>query len=144
MMNARPFHRMLLVCGVTLSGCLLGGCGSWSEDPLQSRLEALGRLNQRFQIAKRRPPASETELRDFATSDGAAILAEFQIPDVDTLFISERDGQPFHLYFGKDRERTGLFAHEQQGRDGKRMVAFAGGDIQLLDDGVFRQILPDG
>jgi hypothetical protein len=61
---------------------------------------------------------------------------------VDALFASERDGQPFQVKYGIDSGLGAVIAvvFEQQGKDGMKLVGFTDGSVQTVDESQYRQL----
>ncbi len=96
-----------------------------------------------------RPPASIDELRRHAErSVTPEEIAAFGAAKVDDLFISPRDGQPYKLISlprlppPAAGQRGPVVIYEQQGQEGKRLVAYLGGATEEVDEGQFRQLVP--
>ena len=84
-----------------------------------------------------REPQSADELREWVNEKDPQELGEWQVTDVDSLFISSRDGEPFVIVprskgaVTSDRNR--IVAYEQIGVDGERLVAFDLGQVMEMD-----------
>ena len=129
---------------VTLFALLVGCAGeSTPEDPVSaSRLNILSDAFYRYQTLNRKLPENEQQIRQLLEQQ-MDHLSDSGIGSVDEVFVSERDGQPYTVLFGKDViEHDGrvMIAYEQTGVEGKRLVAFRGG-IEEMDDMVLREIL---
>ncbi|MEN1681364.1 MAG: hypothetical protein AAGJ46_17415 [Planctomycetota bacterium] len=76
-----------------------------------------------------RGPESEDQLKDFLRTDaGAKVKLErmgMTLDDIDSIFISERDGKPFKVRYGLNGIGDHAAVFEAEGVDGKRQVAFA-------------------
>lgn len=86
-----------------------------------------------------RTPKNEQELKD-AISKLDVSLERMNVASIDELFVSERDGQPFVIVFG--RSPQGVVAYEQTGADGVRQVGFKLGNIEEADEARFRELVP--
>lgn len=93
-----------------------------------------------------KPPASEAEFKKYIHSMPPDQLAAMKIEDVDKLFISERDGKPYVILY--DKTITGsegrVMGHEQEGKNGKRLVALSFGQVREVDATEFEKLVPAG
>ena len=66
------------------------------------------------------------------------------VANVDELFISERDGQPYVIFYGKRPAgvHADLVGYEQTGVDGKRFVGFGLGVVEEVDEQRFAELVP--
>ncbi|MDZ7616995.1 MAG: hypothetical protein U1E05_08325 [Patescibacteria group bacterium] len=135
------------------AACLLAlGCGGarrQAEQREESRLKPLALFYGQFTGQHRgRPPASETQLKEFIQAQGPEALASFQVNDVDALFVSERDGKPYVVLYadaakGNPPGPAGapVIAYEQEGAGGLRYVASSMGAVEEVDDARFRELV---
>jgi hypothetical protein len=91
-----------------------------------------------------RPPADEGEFRRILTEAGADALRRAGVGTVDELLVSPRDSQPFVIAYG-DAARPllerGVVAYEQTGVSGRRLVGYALGYVDVVDQQAFDEIL---
>jgi hypothetical protein len=129
------------------------GCGGAQEEAKrreESRLKPLAIFYGQFLGQHRgQPPASETEFREFIRSQGAEALKTFAVPDVETLFVSERDQKPYVIAYGDASKGAPIgpagspvVAYEQVGAAGKRFVASAMGAVEEVDEVRFKELVP--
>ena len=66
--------------------------------------------------------------------------------NLDALFVSDRDGQPFVVRYGVSGGlgATDAVIFEQQGRNGKRQVGFTDGTVEEVDSARYDQLLQGG
>jgi hypothetical protein len=66
------------------------------------------------------------------------------VSDVDELFVSERDGQPYVLFYGPPPAGVGadVVGYEQKGMDGKRYVGYSLGVVSEADEQRFNELVP--
>jgi hypothetical protein len=66
------------------------------------------------------------------------------VSSVDELFKSERDGQPYVIFYGKPPAgaNTDIVGYEQTGADGKRYVGFGLGVVEEVDEQRFAELVP--
>ncbi|MCU0877742.1 MAG: hypothetical protein MUF06_08175 [Pirellulaceae bacterium] len=129
---------------------LAAGCGNPEKVAQESsNLKPLVVLYGQF-IGQHRgkPPADEAEFKAFVQKVDPERLKSFQVTDVDSMFISSRDNQPYVVRYGKLEGPAGpagqpVVAYEQTGVDGKRYVASAIGAIEEVDEETFRKMVPD-
>jgi len=83
-------------------------------------------------------PKNEQELRDFIADDRfqkGFDRAGIDTSDIDALFISDRDGQPFKVKYGIPGSPMGFkdpVVFESEGVDGEVMVAFGGATVEVM------------
>lgn len=108
-----------------------------------SHLKPLSILYGQYQTTNQsRPPANEAEFKKFVSSAGQSLLKQFKT-DTDKVFVSERDGQPYVVFYGKEIPPSGVIAHEREGVGGERVVAYPFGSVGLVDEARFRQLVPN-
>jgi hypothetical protein len=73
------------------------------------------------------------------------MLANAEVQNTDELFISERDGKPFVIFYGQPPNgvANGVIAFEQEGVDGKRLVGYMLGMIEHVDEARFNELVPN-
>ena len=85
-----------------------------------------------------RGPKDEAALREFIADDKnqkGLDRAGIDTSDIDALFISERDGQPFKIKYGVPGSPMGFvepLIFESEGVDGEVMVGFGGATTKLM------------
>ena len=91
-----------------------------------------------------RPPANEMEFKRFIAEKGAPMLERAGMANLDELFVSERDGQPFVVIYGKypPGMTSRIAAYEQNGVGGKRQVGYSAGAVEQIDETRFRELVP--
>lgn len=127
------------------------GCNEQNPPPTpqESHLKALAVCYGKFiQQNKGQPPKDEAEFKAFIQKLGPS-----QIPggaaDLDSLFISPRDRQPYVVRYGLDRSQMmpgpnmPVVAYEQTGLEGKRYVADMVGGVREVDEAKFKELVPD-
>jgi hypothetical protein len=148
--SRRIVRPVLVVAVILLAG--LAGCSSRdpakaTSDPLAKvRLTRLIKFYQMYTALKNKPPANEQAFKDYLRTlpqeeKVAAGIGE----DVDSLLVSPRDGQKYHIEYGTVARPTGqnrALAWEETGQDGKRYVALTMGYVQLYDEETFQQYKP--
>jgi len=144
-------HQISLSVLVAATASLLAvGCGINAQKAEQetSNLKPLMVLYGRY-IGQHRgqPPPNEAAFKDFVKSAGTAELPG-GAKDMDALFTSTRDKQPYVIIYGPSKGSTGpggqpVVAYEQAGVNGRRYVASMLGAIEEVDEGKFRELVPD-
>ena len=94
-----------------------------------------------------RPPPSEAEFKAFVKDpkNAESLKLEFQITNVDDMFISPRDHEPYVVIYGKISTAGGapVVAYEKTGVEGKRFVVNGLGSVEEVDEAKFRNMVPD-
>lgn len=142
-------HLVFAVAGLALAGA------SCSQTPVHApeadKPQLLARLYGTY-INRHRgtPPRHVAELKSFAEALAADELKGIGIhkTDLDGLFTSSRDHKPFVFRkpasFGGRPGPNTVVLHEQDGVNGKRIVAFALGQTETVDAARFKQLVPEG
>jgi len=136
----RPPFASLVRCFAGLSLCLLlvgvVGCGQSRSDRVKavnsSNSKRLSNLYMAYQHNSSgfEGPEDEASFRDFISSlpESSMELFGFTSGEIDQLFVSERDGQPFQIRYkirgAEDGSEPVIF--EKTGVDGVRIVGFTG------------------
>jgi hypothetical protein len=145
-----PGSRTLLQLAIAWC-CLIVpfGCGPSARiadgtDPWASSVGQCARLVERYRVANRgQMPGSEQDLRSFAGGMDAADLKLLGIGAIEGCFVSSRDGRPLAIVLGRLAGRGGdpsVVCHEQEGRDGVRLVGKLGGDVEVADESRFAEL----
>jgi hypothetical protein len=145
----RWYSPLVLLFAATAS-LLAAGCGSNAQKVEQetSNLKPLMILYGRYMGQHRgQPPPNEAAFKEFIKTVGTAELPG-GAKDVDSLFVSTRDKQPYAIIYGPPKGPPGpggqpVVAYEQTGVRGHRFVASLLGAIEEVDDAKFRQLVPD-
>jgi hypothetical protein len=142
-----------------LAGLVLGvGCSKEApmSSPEEVNLKKMTVLFGQFRGQnKGQPPQNAQQFKDFlkkldkGTLDRQGIDAN----NLDQLLVSSRDGKPF---VWRDRKHMGaggapgvgssgmtVMIFEQEGKGGKRMVAYDVGKVEEVDEATFRQLVPE-
>jgi hypothetical protein len=95
-------------------------------------------------------PKNEQVLRDFVASHGIPIknleMMGVDPSNLDNVFKSERDGKPFKIRYGVTGGMgvSDALVFEDQGVDGKKLVAFNGPVVEDVDDARYKDLLEHG
>jgi len=117
-------------------------------EPVESNVKNIAIFYGRYVSQNRgRTPPNEEALKKFIASHPATELAALKITDVEQLFVSPRDNQPYVVRYGAKLPPPGpsgspVIAYEKDGVGGRRFVAFAHAGVEELDDARFRQLVP--
>lgn len=127
-------HSIQVFCLLGVNACLLVliGCGGGQNfsvaDLNRENIQRLRNAYALYETSVGRPPKNEEEFKDFLTSDrGTRIrLDRMGVTQdmVDSIFISERDNQPFVVRYGVSGMGDQAIIFEAQGVGGMRMVGF--------------------
>jgi hypothetical protein len=147
-------RRVSVIAFALSSACFaaFAGCGrSQATAPLGHAGSVLGELTKAYAGHLRasgfKPLADEAELKTILAKAGDGVLKRAGVRSIDDMLVSPRDSQPFVIAYGKAARRLldeGVVAYEQTGVSGRRMVGFALGYVQELDQQAFDQLLPNG
>jgi hypothetical protein len=88
----------------------------------------------------RRPP-NEAALKQYAKRLSPELLAVMGIDDVDAIFVSPRDSQPYVVAYATANASGPILAYERDGADGKRLVSTREGAVQELEEAEFQRLL---
>src|SRR5579884_1909596 len=126
---------------IGLAGCG-GNVGRQVADMNRSNAQRLANLYAAHQNYKGgQGPADEASFKQFIKDFDADKLKMMGVDpnNTDALFVSERDGQPFKIRYkvGGGRGSVDPVVFEQQGKDGKKQVAFTGGKLEEVDDSAY-------
>lgn len=128
-------------------GCavLLSGCNTRSDEVRAkevSHARAIAALYFRATSLLGRPPENEQEFKE-AVSQGQMDLNVLGVDSVDELFVSDRDGQPLVIVYGKTPQGVarGVIGYEQTGKDGVRLVALNNGQVVEADGAKFAELV---
>jgi hypothetical protein len=123
---------------------LFAGCGGDDalNSPAAKKLRGLGDVYLDFAVAKNGGgPANEQQLKKHMRSMPDFVLQDKGIDpkNIDEVFSSERDQQPFVVLYGTSvTEFSGnskqVLAHETSGKNGKRLVVFASTKVDHVDE----------
>jgi hypothetical protein len=124
------------------------GCANELESPTANKLRGLAKLYLDCAVSKSGPgPASEQEFKKHLRRlEGFVLRMNGVDPaNLEAAFVSERDGEPFVILYGVSITRISgtsapLVAHEKTGKNGKRLVAFANGKVEAVDEARFREL----
>jgi hypothetical protein len=139
--TAPAFVIALLFGAGSLAGCGKSGAPEGGERP---RLRTVISLYNMSRSDAGRPPANEEEFKAFITSKGAAAVERLEVKSADEILISERDGKPFVVMYGKPQKGMDpdIIAYEQEGVDGKRQLGRGTGLVELVDEARLRELVP--
>ena len=135
------------VAAISLVLATVAGCGKPEASAKSGgpRMGTLVSMHNRMETTTGRLPPNEEAFKKFITENGAPMLERVGVTSVDELFISERDGQPFVVTYGK--YPTGMtekiVAYEKNGSDGQRLVGYSIGAVELVDEARFREMVPN-
>jgi len=142
-----------LLVAIIPAAALLGLAGCSSDHTAQdvaamnkSNIQRVANMYTAFQTYRGgHGPANESEFKSFIANFDAEKLTMMGIKadNLNALFTSERDGQPFKVRYnvGGGRGSVDAVAFEQTGKDGKRQVAFTGNTkVDEVDEPTYQQL----
>lgn len=111
-------------------------------------MRAIANFYLEYAIGKKaKGPANEEALKKHVRSRPDFILKNSGIDpsSIDSAFISERDQQPFVIIYDVVISQISgtsapLIAHEQTGKNGKVLVVFANGNVELVNDARLQEL----
>ena len=136
--------------GLVVFCAFLAGCSSHQAnlEQEQSNLKPLALFYGQFQGQRGRPPASEAEFKEHLRSMTPQDFAAWGVTDLDSIFVSSRDNQPYVVLYGdaaKNAPRgpadSPVIAYEKVGVGGKRFVASVLGAVEEVDEQRFKQLV---
>ena len=79
----------------------------------------------------------------FIAENGSQVLERSGVKAVDELFVSDRDGQPLVVTYGKYPAgmNAKIVVYEKNGADGKRFVGYNSGAVEIVDDARFNEMI---
>jgi hypothetical protein len=118
------------------------GGGRTLDEQAQANLRRVAQFYQQYVASHDgTEPQSAEELRQWVAGSDPAKLAISSDTDLDAVFVSLRDGQPYIVVpagkGGVTQQGDRIIAHEQTGSGGKRMVAFDIGRVTEMDEMLF-------
>ncbi|ASV72704.1 hypothetical protein THTE_0102 [Thermogutta terrifontis] len=131
-----------LIAGFAQSGCFTRTASKPREE---STIKVLGLLYGQYmgQHMGKAPP-SEQAFREFVQKQ-TAFLQQFHVENVDELFRSARDGEPYTVVYG-DLSQAGqllgapVIAWEKKGVNGRRYVVNTLGSVKEVTDEEFAKL----
>lgn len=141
MVYSRYLFMLAMLGTITWAGC--GGspsADSMLRDANKANIQRLTNLYTRFQMQNQsQGPQNEAEFKRFIQNldRGSLETMGVDLNDLDSLFISDRDQQPFDIRYGVQSsfrgDPVGLI-FEQQGLDGVRQVGLSTITVRDIDD----------
>lgn len=121
----------ILLAGLTLTGC--GGGDSITDQIKAGNSNNIRRLRNCYsmftELNRYKGPKDKEELLEFLTTDQTAMARLDRMgitqEDLDGMFVSERDNEPFKVRWGLNGLDDHACVFEAVGVEGKYMVAFA-------------------
>ncbi|MCI0462834.1 MAG: hypothetical protein L0Z62_38295 [Gemmataceae bacterium] len=137
---------VILLSALVYAVFLRGGPRTGTTDPeAKSRLERLQELYQRYtRDHKGKPPPNENTFKEYIKKIPKQDRDAMKIPDeVDSLFVSPRDGQKYTIRYGVRLHPSGdteALAWETTGTEGNRFVLLNIGYVQEYGDADFKDL----
>lgn len=146
--SLRPQWRFVLLVslGVIAAGCRHQGGAELA--PAESNVKNIAIFYGRYMSQNRgQTPPDKEALKKFIASHPATELAALKITDVEPMFVSPRDQQPYVVLYGvklppPSPAGSPVIAYEKDGVGGRRFVAFANAGVEELDEARFRELVP--
>ena len=137
-----PVSRIVVLGSLCLAGC---GSRDGTLPPAKANLQQVAILLGKYQGAnKGKMPAHVDELKKFVKANPNVAAAPI---DVETVFVSPRDQEPFVLVQAQSKggipppHIKTMIAHEKTGQSGRRYVAYATAEVEEVDEARFNELL---
>lgn len=148
--NVNPIKTLAVWCVLFAVICSVG-CGSKlspAEQKIADRNKTnMNRLCNMYTLYQSKHgwqgPADEAALKKFIKEQEPVVLKRMGIEDVDAIFVSEVDEQPFEIKWavaGSQRGDAVPIVFEKTGKDGKRRVGFTRPPIKEVDDAEYKKL----
>jgi hypothetical protein len=137
------------LCTTALVLAFVGCSGDDTADQIaavnKSNIQRVSNLYAAYQNMKNSSgPKTEAELKEFVKTYDPSKLSAMGVDanNLDAVFVSERDGQPFKVKYGVAGGRGAVAAvvFEATGKDGRKQVGFTGGTVEDVDDSRYKQL----
>lgn len=146
-------RRTILIAGLCVATVSLPGCRR--KVNYESKIKELNATNAQrlatlYRLYQRgnggRGPKDESAFKQYIGGVSPFMLSRLEVDPaaVDPLFVSERDGQPFVIRYGRmgnDRSGPVPVIFEAEGVDGMRYVASTGNVYEEVDAAAYDQLM---
>ena len=135
--------KRLAWMGAVVVVCGLSGCQS--EETSHALAEETSHLKPlSVMYGMMGQPRDEAQFKAFVNSRAKTMFRALDFESPEELFVSERDGQPYVIFYGKRPAGVNpeVIGYEQEGVGGKRMVGFRIGEVREVDEEEFRTLVP--
>ena len=146
------YSRNLLLAPWMFIGLLFShvGCGSNSSGVTQTdtktQIEHLFNLCKSYVDTKQKGPADEKALKEYAKTLSEKQLDELLIgKDVESIFVSPRDKEPFQIVYGQSLSGGGepvAVIYEKTGQNGRKYASLSMGYSEEYDEETLNGYLP--
>lgn len=133
MASTKTTFQLLILCFIALVPFCLIGCGQGKLDVKAAFSNNIRKVHvcyvKYMEAHNARGPKDEAEFKKFIHNNQQLLLMLKRIDvtpeNLDDIFTSERDGEPFLIRYGlKGLQTSHAIVFEKTGVDGKRFVAF--------------------
>jgi hypothetical protein len=131
--------------------CVATGCGpNELESPTAAKLRALSNFYLDYAVSAKdsRGPGTAEALKKHILGKPDFVLSTSDVDraSIDSLFISDRDGEPFVILTGTVITKISgvsgvVVAHEKSGKNGKRLVVLSNTKVELADDSRLQELM---
>jgi hypothetical protein len=144
--TSQAVYLQRIIAGALL--LVMAGCGAQTVAPTATagrRVSAIVTMHNSMERATGRLPPNEQEFKKFITEKGSQMMERAGVTSVDELFVSDRDGQPLVVTYGKYPAgmTSKIVVYEKNGAEGKRFVGYNVGAVELVDDARFSELVPN-
>lgn len=138
--------------GLSLLAVVFAGCGRQQaelkseRDPGERPILKVLSIYSRFQRENNRSPANTEELKGWLKRQDKTVREQLGADDVEKVFISPRDNQPFQINPPNPRVMGGqgrVVIYEKVGVDGKRQTASSMATVAEMDEETLRRYVPN-
>jgi hypothetical protein len=134
---------------VIIALAALNGCGGDSalNSPTALKMKGLANAYLDHVVGANGSPKDEAAFKKHIKGLRPSVQYDCKIdPDnIDASFVSERDNQPLVVMYNEDVGKISgdskkVIAHEKTGKNGKRLVVFAGTKVDLVGEAELEQL----
>lgn len=143
-MTNELLKKLLFLSLPVLVISLMPGCGGSDAltSPTAVKLRALGNFYLEYALGNGNTgPANEKAFKKHLRNAPDFNLKNYGLDpnNIDSAFVSERDGEPFVILYGVKISEISptaapLIAYEKTGQNGKRLVGFANAKVEEVDE----------
>lgn len=108
--------------------------------PEEANLQKFGRLCMEYRKSEGRPAQKAEDVKEWAKRQKGETLKRLEIDDLNKVFVSPRDNEPYTVVF-QPMGMGPVLAHEKSGVGGKRLVLNSQGSVFEANEKQFQDML---